>query len=378
MSIYKGHAKLFILYGLCILFVMLNSTYFEEAATGKPDDFNFPVMSKLILGDSVMYYKPNFEIFEAIAEGVKEGTVMMGAIFSLIGISAVINLLHLLPVPIYYSWAIFSILLLDITLSICRRRDLQGQLYESVLMLIPLLLYLIAPNKEFFSTLLLLYLLSTTQMKSIAIAGLALGVVRESFLLIAIIYFLATRIKNRKNFYWFMWGVTVFLSFIISNSYYTDIDLAERQQSGALTEVAQVLIGTHLFTFVGIALKVAIGILGPIVSLPSKLAELDLLAVFYGATAISILHTLYKIRKIIKLCKKDPVRYANQETAFRLAVVFLTIMSLAPGNPARFIIPVLLPLIWIHLSFKKQHLSGRLSFTSRLTHPTIHAQRPTL
>lgn len=376
MSIYNSHLKLFILYSVCILFVMLNSSYFEEAANGQPDEVSFPVMSKLILGDSVKYYKLNTEIFDAIIDGVKEGTVMLGAIFSLIGISAVMNLLHLLPIPIYYSWAIFSILLLDLTLSICRKRGLQGQVYESVLMLIPLSLYLIAPNKEFFSTLLLIYLLSTTRTKSIVIAGLALGIIRESLLLIALIYYVAIQIKSRRNFYWFMWGLTILLSLIIPDSYYTDIDLPDRQQSGDLTELANVFINTHLFAFVGIVMKVGIGIFGPIALLPVRLAEFELLAVFYGLTSISILYASYKIRNIIKLCKKDPARYATQETAFRLALVFLTIMSLAPGNPARFIMPVLFPLIWIHLSFNKQHLSFKMKYKSRLSYTKIHSQTP--
>lgn len=333
---------------ICLFVIMANVDYYEDAVNSIPTADMYPYLSTIVGGDSITYFKHTADIYSIILIGFREGTVSLGSIFSLIGINFIMEMLDLIPLPLYISWLFFAVMIIYLSATYGDNRNLNNIQIFSLCLYPLMMVYLLAPNKEIFAVVLLLLVPKIHNIVALFFIGILFGVVREIYFVIIFFYAISRFAKSNLQFFLLVYIATIAVVVVLPTSYFTEKYITEEQQSAFITEAALTLIETKWAAAVGVIIKILLGIVGPIVSGYKNIVNMNIIGILYLVSGLIFIRLIVKIAlkrgsSIFFIANKG-CKIVEMNIS-RLMIFYMVFMSLAPGNPARFIMPALIILL---------------------------------
>ena len=311
------------------LILILNSDYFFYLSDkGQKFSPKFNIISGFVGNDSRFYYNMDDDLLYIIYSGFIAGGVFFGSILSLIGIFLYVEMAEL-----FFGNKVLGVFLLNIILFSLIMKTFQFKTYSSslsIIFLFPLTLnYILVPNKEIFGLLVLAFL-SAEKTPFRWLVLLLISLARDSYIA-QIIFFIGAKYVNIRLLYLSFFAIT---PFIIPESYFSDSTLISGQRSGYITSVANSFLQIPLLSFIGILIKIIIGLFSPLVIPFDELSILKIQHFLCSVINLTFFVKLYLSRSFRDLIFKDSPNY------LRACLIYASFMALAPGNPARFLAPL--------------------------------------
>jgi len=314
---------------LSIGILIFNSDYFFYLSNGSAKfTSNYNVISGFIGNDSRFYYNMGDDLLSAIYSGLLDGGVKFGSILSLVGIYFYVNAAEL-----FFGSKVIGVFLFNLVLFLLIMKTFQFKTHASslgVILLFPLTLnYILVPNKEIFGFLLLAFLAAEKVPMRWPIL-LPLSITRDSYVA-QILFHASTKYFDLRLMFLIFF---IILPFAIPDSYFTDTSLVSGQRSGGITSIANYFLQIPVLSVIGVIIKIIIGLFSPIA------------ISFDSLTIIKIQHFLCSIINFVffgKFCLSRSFRrliLTSSPNYLRACLVYAVFMSLAPGNPARFLAPL--------------------------------------
>ena len=329
----KSHffATILIFFICGITFIYANQSFFDyltDQSIELNQDFNF--MVTVIHGDSRLYYSLEaLPLITEIMDGILNKSVDRGSILSYIGISIYVSAANFTFVPIEYS--IFFLNLCLLTLFSYKLMVFGYKGIWKALILFPLTFnYLLIPNKELFAVFLIAILSVQTRNKYLKSAWL--NIFRDPYLAV----WLSSFLSRITGLFITLLIISIIIPFIIPDTYYTNTahHVTLNQRSSTITLIAHQFLQIPILSIIGISIKF---ILGMFSAFFITFESLNFLKLQY------ILCALINFYFILKLMVLKNFRFyvmRSKKPAFNVMILFAIYLSLAPGNPARFLAPL--------------------------------------
>lgn len=329
MKIKKAFFQVLILYlTFGVVFILSNWDYFDYLSSfEKPfDKEKFNIISSFVGADSRLYYNLPDNIIEIIYLGLLDGGVEFGSILSLIGIHLYKSLAEILFFDAVVGVFILNLVLLLFIVQIISLSKLKN--ISVAVFLFPLTTsYILVPNKEIFGLLILVVL-------AFGVGGLYKSLlyfvflIRESYIAIIVASFLMRYVSLFRLILIF----SVILPFVLPHAYLEATRLVDGQKSGAITSLANELLQIPVLSILGIQIKVLLGLFSGLVVSQVTIIKLQ----YFFCSLINLMFFLkYVTSKSFRINLKS-----NYSLQIRVYFLFAFFMSLAPGNPARFLAPL--------------------------------------
>lgn len=320
----------FLLSVMSFIFVGYNKRYFsylsDNSATYHSD---FDLISGFIGGDSRFYYSIDSNILEIIFLGFSSGGVEFGSILSLVGIYYYVKLASLIFGDKVLGVLVLNLFLIGIILKSLNMANSRTSF--TVLFLFPLTFnYVLVPNKEIFS-LLLISLLLGHRFAFKRVFFWVVSFIRDIYMANLIFFALARFFDIRILLLLFF----VSVPFVLPASYFDNSDLISNQASGDITTIANTLLQYPIINILGFFIKIVLGLFSGIILDGISNASIIELQYFL-CSCINLIFLL----KIVADTKFRKNLFQKDKNILIVGVVFAIFMSLAPGNPARFLAPL--------------------------------------
>lgn len=326
---------------LSLLIMALNWDYFlylsDDTISYKT---KFDTISSFFGGDSRYYYNLPNDIVEVILTGVVSGQVGFGSILSLIGIYYYTSLAKFIFSNLVFGVLIFNLIILGHLVYLLAKSKMKN-LYVTVLFFPLTLNYILVPNKEIFG-LYILVLLAFNKTLITNLYLLAVSLIRESYIAIWIASIISKYIKP----YILVLIFCLILPLVIPSQYFETF-VVEGQRSSAITNFANDLIKIPILSFVGIIIKIILGLFSGLII---NISQITIIKFQYFICALINLTFFfyYSYSKSFRRNLKN-----NFSSQSRIYFFFAFFMCLAPGNPARFLAPLTF-IFLIHLLNRKR------------------------
>lgn len=312
------------------IIVVFNYNYFEYLVNDELKySASFNLISGFVGGDARHYYNLDNDIFKIIYAGVLAGSVDLGSILSLIGIYLYVEMSRVIFSNEIIGVLILNLLLFSVILVNIQPKNLDGAI--ALLVLFPFTLnYVLVPNKEIFG-LLILVLFASKKFAFKPFLLAPISIIRDIFAA-QILWFAAAYM-----FGWRLMFLVLFivLPFMIPEGYFRESNLIEGQQSGSITNFANMFLQIPIACILGIIIKIILGLFSGLVLPPVE--NFTIIEVQYFWCALINLRFL----AFILFKRNFRTHLLTDDRRFSIAcALYASFMCLAPGNPARFLCPL--------------------------------------
>ena len=324
--------------------ILLNIEYFEYLVDDtKKFQTRFELISGFVGGDSRFYYNLNDGIISIIYAGVISGGVEFGSILSLIGIYLYVSVSEVI-----FGSKLIGVVALNSLIGAPILRSLRLNTHRTSIMLLlmfPLTLnYLIVPNKEIFGLLLLTLFATETSIRQKIIYLTPIAIIRDSYAA-QILWFTGAKVVGERMMLLIFFLI---LPFAIPANYFTESSLVENQASGSIVELANTFLQIPVLSFFGVMIKIAVGLFSGVV-----ITSIDNLTIIKLQYFICANINLFFAAKILLSPSFRRHLLTDNKRYILSCVIYAFVMSLAPGNPARFLGPLTFMFLYKLITWKR-------------------------
>ena len=308
-----------------------NISYFEYLT-----DYNLPYLEDykyiytFVGDDAKLYYNLDPDVFLIVLSGLSAGQVSLGSVMSLIGITAYVTCTKILPFGIFFNVVITNFILFSLSLKFLAGRLNIKKDHWIAALLFPLTLnYLLIPNKEFFSLLFLLIAIGATSHIEKFFKLLPIFLFREVYAAI----FVSNLVCKKLSVLSTIIALSIVIPLLVPDSYF-DLKNYQVQKSSSITDIANFCLAYPLLSLVGFFLKILLGLFSGLIISINSINIVD-----FQLFIISSINLIFFF-KILTQKSFRTLLIKNYPNVTSLITIFLIWMSMAPGNPARFLGPI--------------------------------------